>query len=207
MYAYLRLTRTRLGLIVAALALITAGAALAVPISAPVTNGQCLAPSPSYCLLRPAFSGTFSIQHFALSGSQIVAQGVVVNGSFYVFPYSFSSGTTFPSAAPLTLPVVSISASCSSPTATLTLKGSEPPPSTLNPYEPLPAVFFFDVSYQFPNNPPATATVGVGLLPTTATVQGNRVLQCALARLSAIPQAKAGVVAVLNALLIVPKTD
>lgn len=201
---HLRLTRTRVALILAALALMTAGAALAVPISAPVTNGPCLPPSPSYCVLRTAVSGTFSIQHFALSDGQIVAQGVVVNGSFYVYPYSLSSTTTFPSAAPLTLPVVAIDASCSSPTATLTLKGSEPPPSPLSTYEPWPPVFFFEVAYQFPDNPPATATVGVGLMPTTATIQGNRALQCALARLTSIPQAKAGVVAVLNSLLLVP---
>jgi hypothetical protein len=203
--ALLRTIRGSLAFLVAAIALAVASTALAVPITAPVTNGDCLAPSGLYCVVRTQVSGTFSIQRFALRDGQIVAEGVVVNATYKVFPYSYFSTTIFPSAAPLTLPVVGISASCSSSTATLTLKGSEPPPSALNLYEPFPDIFVFEISYQFPNEPRGTTTDRVGLLPTTATVDGNRGLVCALSRLAPIPQAKRGVVAVLNALLLVPK--
>jgi hypothetical protein len=170
-------------------------------VSAPITNGPCLAPSGSYCAVyRPYVSGTFVVDHFALQDGEIVAEGTVQDGSFFQY-YPSLFGATFPEGTPLSLPVADLQASCSSGVVTLTLQGSDLPDPTHGIYEPAPAVFFFDVAYQPPGSPIVIAPIAVGLLPATATVTTERGLACSLANLTSIPGARHGEVAVLNALL------
>ena len=190
-----------LSLVIGLAGLALAATVNAAVISAPVTNGPCLAPSGSYCaIFRSYVSGTFVVDSFALEDDQIVAEGAVQAGSFFqFFPSLF--GATFPEGTPLSLPVTDLQASCSSDVVMLTLQGSEPPDPEHGIFEPVPAVLFFDITYQPPGSPIVTAPIAVGLLPTTATVTTVRGRACSLAHLTSIPGAKSGEVAVLNALL------
>lgn len=196
-----RTRRCVYSLIVGLAGLALAAAANAAVVSAPITNGPCLAPSGSYCaVFRSYVSGTFVVDGFALRDDEIVAEGTVQDGSFFqLFPSLF--GATFPEGTPLSLPVTDLEASCSSGVVTLTLQGSEPPDPEHGIYEPEPAVLFFDITYQPPGSPVVTASIAVGLLPTTATVNPARGLTCSLANLTSVPASSSGEVSVLNAML------
>jgi hypothetical protein len=157
--------------------------------TAAITNGPCLAPSPSYCaFFRTYVNGTFSVTGFRAEGGQLLAEGLA-SGSFY---HDLVGLTAF-SDVPVTLPVSEITATCQ--TAVLTLQGSDPPDPANGVYEPLPEV----LTFSYPS-PAGDLTISVGLLPTTLTATSSSVGLCRLA--TAVRSQNSNAIAnVLNSLL------